>query len=142
MTTANIDQVVQVFSAIRDARTAKRHAWEAEDLKLEEDQNKLKVLMLSLLNQLGGNSIATNHGTVYRTEKVKPSAADWGALYSWIVEDPARFEALEKRIKSTFIKSYMDENEGALPPGVNVLREYEVAVRRANTYGKEQGNGD
>ncbi len=129
----NLDRVVQAHNAIRDARTVKRHAWEAEDLALEEDQHRLKVLMLELLNANGAKSIATEHGTVYRTEKIKPSAADWNVLYDWIVKDPARFEALEKRIKATFVKQYMDENDGAAPPGVNVHREYEVSVRRANT---------
>lgn len=129
----NLDRVVQAYNAIRDARTVKRQAYEKEDLALEEDQHKLKVLMLELLNANGAKSIATEHGTVYRTEKIKPSAADWNVIYAWIVADPARFEALEKRIKSTFVKTYMEENDGAVPPGINVHREYEVSVRRANT---------
>ena len=130
--TANIDlnQVVQAYSAIRDARTVKRHAWEAEDLALEEDQNKLKVLMLSTLNSIGGQSIRTEAGTIFRTEKLKPSAADWNVVYAWIMADPERFELLEKRLKPTFVKQFMEENTGAIPPGVNVHREYEVSVRR------------
>lgn len=129
---ANLDMIVQAFSAIRDARTAKRQAYEKEDLALEEDQRKLKVLMLELLNATGAKSIATEHGTVYRTEKIKPSAADWTTIYDWIAENPERFELLEKRLKSTFVKDFMEEHEGQVPPGVNVHREYEVSVRRPN----------
>lgn len=129
----NLDRVVQAFNAIKDARTAKRHAWEAEDLALEQDQDKLKVLMLELLNNIGGKSIATDHGTIYRTEKIRPSAADWNTVYAWIVADPERFELLEKRLKATFVKQFMEENDGVIPPGVNVHREYEVAVRRASS---------
>lgn len=130
---ANLAQVVQVFTTIRDARTAKRKAWEEEDLKLEEDQHKLKVLMLQLLNETGAKSINTDYGTVYRSEKIKPSAADWTAIYAWIAANPERFELLEKRLKSTFVKEFMEENEGAIPPGINVHREFEVSVRRPNT---------
>ena len=122
-------------NAIKDARTVARHAWEAQDAAFEADQNKLKVLMLELLNSIGGKSIATEHGTVYRTEKIRPSAADWSAVYSWIMADPDRFEILERRLKSTFVKQFMDENEGMLPPGVNVHREFEVSVRRASSTG-------
>lgn len=129
---ANLSKIVQVYSAIRDARAAKRHAYEAADLALEEDQRKLKVLMLELLNQTGAKSINTEFGTVYRSEKIKPSAADWTAIYGWIAENPERFELLEKRLKSTFVKEFMEENEGAIPPGVNVHREFEVSVRRPN----------
>lgn len=130
--TINLDKVVEVYNAIRDARAARKRAFEAEDDALETDQNKLKVLMLDLLNRNGAKSIATEHGTVYRTEKVKPSAADWNVVYDWIIADPERFELLEKRLKATFVKQYMDENDNAIPPGVNVHREYEVAVRRAS----------
>lgn len=131
----NLDKVVTAYNAIRDARTAKRHAWEKDDAELEKDQDTLKVLMLQMLNTTGAKSIATDHGTVYRTEKVKPSAADWSAVYAWIMENPERFELLEKRLKPTFVKQFMEEHEGQIPPGVNVHREYEVSVRRANTTG-------
>lgn len=132
----NLDRVVTAYNAIRDARTVARHAWEKSDGALEEDQNKLKVLMLDVLNQTGSKSIATNNGTIYRTEKIRPSAADWNVVYAWIVADPERFEALEKRLKSTFVKQYMDENEGAIPPGINVHREFEVNVRRSSDASK------
>lgn len=126
----DLDRVVQTFNAIRDARTVRRHAFEAEDAKLEEQQNRLKAFLLDQLNNTGAKSIATDHGTIYRTEKIRPSAADWGAIYTWIVANNA-FDILEKRLKSTFIKEFMDEHDGALPPGVNVHREFEVSVRRA-----------
>ncbi len=126
----DLSRVVSAYNAIRDARTVKRHAWEAEDLALEQDQDKLKVLMLGVLNSQGAKSINTEQGMVIRSLKLKPSVADWGAFYDWILQDKDRFEALEKRIKATFVGQYMEENENALPPGVNAHREYEVSVRR------------
>jgi hypothetical protein len=127
--TVSLDRVVQAFSAIRDARTVKRHAWEAEDVALEADQQKLKALMLGLLNENNATSIRTEHGTAYRREVLKPSAADWGAIWEWMKEHDAA-DLVERRLKVTFIKEYMEANEGALPPGINVHREYEVTVRR------------
>jgi len=126
-----LDRVVQAYSAIRDARTARRHVWEAEDLLLETDQNTLKVLMLDLLNKNGATSIKTEHGTAYRSEKLKPSAADWGAIWDWAVANNA-MDIFERRLKAAFIKEYMEAHDGAVPPGVNVHREYEVSVRRPN----------
>lgn len=135
----DLNRVVQAYNAIRDARTARRHAWEKEDLALEADQTTLKQVLLQLLNEQGASSIRTDAGTIIRSLKVKPSAADWGAFYEWIASDPERFEALEKRIKATFISEYMEANGGMLPPGVNVHREYEVSVRRGST--KETSDG-
>lgn len=125
----SIDRIVQARQAIKDARTVKRHAWEKEDLALEEDQHKLDMVLLNILNQQGATSIATEHGTAYRSLKLKPSAADWGAIWAWAVANNG-FEIVEKRLKATFIKDYMEQNNGAIPPGINVHREYEVAVRR------------
>lgn len=128
----NLGRVVQVYNAIRDARTAKRHAWEEEDQKLEADMNQLKAFLLDNLNKTGAKSIATDHGTIFRTEKVRPSAADWGVIWDWMVQNDG-FDLMERRLKATFVKQFMDENNGALPPGVNVHREFEVSVRRPSS---------
>jgi len=131
----NLAKVAQAYTAIREHRAAKKRAFEREDEALEADQDKLKALMLQVMNAGGLQSVRTEYGTIYRTEKVKPSAADWSAVYAWIAESPERFELLERRLKSTFVKQYMDDNAGQLPPGVNAHREYEVAVRRPNGQG-------
>lgn len=129
-----LDRVVAAYNAIKDARTVARHAWEASDLALEEDQNKLKVVMLALLNKTGAKSIATDKGTVYRREVLKPSAADWGAIWAWAKENDA-LDIFERRLKSGFIQQFMEENAGQLPPGVNAHRQFEVAVRRPSSGG-------
>lgn len=125
----NIEKVVQAYNAIRDARTVRRHAYEAEDVKLEADQQLLKGVLLQLLNQSGARSMTTDAGTVFKSEKIKPSAADWGVIWDWMKEHDAP-DLVERRLKTTFIKDYMEANAGALPPGVNVMREFEVTVRR------------
>lgn len=128
----DLNRVVQAYTAIKDARTARRHAWEKEDLALEEDQTKLRQVMLHILNNNGAQSIKTENGTAYRKLKLKPSVADWSAFYDWVMQDKDRFEAIEKRIKASFVGDFMEDNDGQLPPGVNAHREYEVAVRRPN----------
>lgn len=137
MTTANLDNVVVAYNAIRDARTARRHAWEKADLELEEQQNILKRFMLDLLNKNGAQSIKTSSGTVYRSEKLKVGGADWGAIWAWAKEHDA-MDIFERRLKTTFVKEYAEENGGAVPPGINVHREFEVAVRRPSAATKDE----
>ena len=88
-------------------------------------------MLLVQLAESGGQSVRTEAGTYFRTEIIKPSVSDWRALYDWI-KDHDGFDMLERRVKSTSVKEFMDENQGLLPPGVNVLREYEVRVRSPN----------
>lgn len=130
----DFDRIVQAHNAIRDARTVRRHAYEKEDAELELEQQRLKAFMLEHLNKTNTKSISTDHGTIYRSLKVKPSAADWGAIWDWMRENDG-IDLLERRIKATFVKDFMEANDGALPPGVNVIREFEVSVRRNNTGG-------
>lgn len=129
MAAVNLDRLVEAQQAIKDARTAKRHAWEAEDALLAEDEQKIKAVLLDMLNQSGAKSFATNRGTVYRREVMKPSAADWGAIWTW-AKDHDAMEIFEKRLKVGFIQEYMEENGGAIPPGINIHRVFEVSVRR------------
>ena len=116
---------------IREARAKLRKEYDETDGGLQESQRKIEAVMLAHLNATGGESMRTTAGTFYRTEKLKPSASDWQLFYDWIAKEDA-FDALERRIKAAFIKEYMDDNDGQLPPGVSVHREYQVNVRRAS----------
>lgn len=125
----DLGQVTRAYINIRDARSALRKQYEGEDLKLEEAQDKLESVMLEHLNKHGMDAVRTEAGTFYRQEDITPSAGDWNALYTWIKDNDA-WDALEKRIKKTFIREYQETHQGGLPPGVSVYREFVVRVRR------------
>lgn len=125
----DLGKVTKAHINIRDARNELRKQYEAEDAKLKEAQLKLEGVMLDHLNQHGMDSVRTAAGTFYRQEEVTPSASDWNALYDWIKDNDA-WDALERRIKKTFVKEYAEAHNGGLPPGISVFREYVVRVRR------------
>ena len=126
----DLNEITKAYLNIRDARASLRRQYETSDADLAESQRKLTAVMLSHINDTGVESVRTASGTFYREKKLKPSGSDWEAFYKWIAEENA-FDALERRIKAAFIKEYMDDNDGALPPGVSVHHEYEVRVRKA-----------
>lgn len=126
-----LDKIVKAFLRIRDRRAELKTEWESEDTALKEAQSELQAHMLNQMNETGITSFRTKYGTVYRSESIKPAAYDWDAFYKYVAENDA-FEALEKRIKTTFVSAYMEQNNGEAPPGVSVIRAYEVNVRRKN----------
>ena len=128
----DMTQIAAAFLNIRNARSAIKRDYETKDDELKATQAKLEAVMLGHLNTHGMESVRTEAGTFYRQEEVKPSCADWDALNRWIVETNG-FDAYERRLKKTFITEYMADNDGAMPPGVSVHREYVVRVRRANS---------
>lgn len=126
-----VERLARAYVSIRDARSAATAAHEKADKELKAKQDKIGAVMLGFLAEHGIDSAATEAGTFYRQEELTPTGADWQAFYAWIAKHNA-FDALERRIKKTFIRQYMEENANAIPPGVNVFREYVVRVRRAS----------
>lgn len=127
----DLARITKAHINIRDARHQLKRDYEAADADLKKAQLKLENTMLDHLNKHGMESVRTEYGTFYRQEDVTPSASDWQALYDWIKEHDA-WDALERRIKRTFIKEYQEAHNGGLPPGVSVFREFIVRVRRGN----------
>ena len=52
---------------------------------LRETLESLNSVQLSHLNDMGGNSIATDAGTAYRTEKKSASLADSEAFMDYVI---------------------------------------------------------
>jgi hypothetical protein len=122
--------LTRTYVKIRDARAALKKTFDAEDQVLKAKLDRLEAEMLRVLNETNTESVATDSGTFYRQENMVPSGADWEAFYRWVSEHQA-FDALEKRIKKTFVQDWMDGHDGTPPPGVNVYREFVVRVRRS-----------
>lgn len=125
----DMNKAVTAYVRLRDARSALRHRFDEEDTALKEKQAMIEAALLNELNTLNADSMKTPAGTFYRQEEMRPSGSDWDAFYRWVKENDA-FEFLEKRITKTAVKEYMELNDGAMPPGVSVHREFVVRVRR------------
>lgn len=128
--TIDMDKITRAYVRLRDARADAKKAWMDEDTKFAQKMERLEAEMLRFLNDSKTDSFKTQNGTVYKQLDIIPTGSDWDILYHWIAKNDA-FDALERRIKKTFVKDYMDSHEGTPPPGVSVLREYKVRVRRS-----------
>lgn len=123
------DKLVADFVALRDHLSTLTSDYEAQKRKIKAAQERIGGLLLKHLNDHKQESVRTAHGTFFKTEEITPTAADWDAFYKWIAKTDG-FEFLEKRIKRTEIKKYMEDHDGTPPPGISTLREYVVNVRR------------
>lgn len=126
----DINRLTKAYIKIRDARAALKKDWAAEDEKLKGKLEKIEAELLKFLNETNQNSSKTDSGIVYKQEEITPTGSDWAAFYDWVARNNA-FDALERRIKKTFVSEYMGTHDGAIPPGVSVYREYVVRVRRS-----------
>lgn len=126
----DVSKLARAYVRLRDTRAERKKEFEAGDNVLKEHMETIENHMLKLLTEQGIESVKTEAGTFYRQEDVIPQGSDWGAFYQFVREHDA-FDFLEKRITKNAVKQYMEQNEGALPPGVSVFRKFVVRVRRA-----------
>jgi hypothetical protein len=126
----NTEELVAAYIAIRSERERLTKEYEAKDRELEDDMQKIKVELLKVCNDVGADTIRTQQGTVMRKLNERFYCSDWDVFRKFVVENSA-VELLERRIAQGNFKQFMSEHQGdGLPPGVNVMREFDVTVRK------------
>ena len=131
MSNINTEELVETYLAIRHERDKLLSEYEAQDSVLKEDLTKIEVALLSVCNGISADSIKTSHGTVMRGLKERFYCGDWDNFYKFVLDNSA-VELLERRIHQGNFKEFMKTHDGdGLPPGVNVMREFGITVRKA-----------
>lgn len=101
-----------------------------EDIKTQLGQLDGKIM--ELLNQQGSNSIRTDSGTAFKDNKDSFTVGDRDAFIEWVRENDA-WDFLPAKINPASANAYMEENDGALPPGIKFNRFVVVKFRRPTT---------
>lgn len=125
------DQLVEAYLGIRTEREKLLREYEVADAKLKDDLLKLEAVMLEMCNAVNADSIKTRHGTVMRKLNERFFCQDWDNFYKFVLDNEA-VQLLERRIHQSNFKEFMRDHENdGLPPGVNVMREFGITVRKA-----------
>jgi len=126
----DLEQLVDAYLKVRTEREKILREYEVADAALKTDLAELEKLMLEVCNDVNANSIKTNHGTIMRRVNERFFCSDWSNFHKFVKEHDA-VELLEKRIHQGNFKQFLEAHEGdGLPPGVNVMREYGISVRK------------
>lgn len=126
----NTDQLVEAFINLRNERDRMRNEWEVKDAAIKEEMTTLEQALLSICNETNATSIKTDKGTVIRKLNERFFCTDWDNFRDYVLEHQA-LELLERRIHQGNFKEFIAERQAeGLPPGVNVMREFGVTVRK------------
>jgi hypothetical protein len=132
MSKFNTEELVSAYLALRNSRAELKENYEEADAKLKTDMEQIEQAMLEICNDVGADSIKTTLGTVIRKVNERFYCTDWDNFKNYVLENEA-VELLERRIHQGNFKEHMTQIEGqGLPPGVNVMREYGITVRKAS----------
>jgi hypothetical protein len=129
-TELKLDDLVNVYLTIRNEREKLKASWEVKDGELEQDMKSLEQSMLTICNDTNASSIRTESGTVIRSLKERFTTNDWDNFKKFVLDNEA-IDLLERRIHQGNFKEFMAEHkDDGLPPGVNVMREFTIVVRK------------
>jgi len=129
-TELNLDELVKIYLTIRTEREKLKSSWEVQDGELEQEMKLLEQSMLTVCNDTNASSIRTESGTVIRSLKERFTTNDWDNFKKFVLDNEA-IDLLERRIHQGNFKEFMAEHKDeGLPPGVNVMREFTIVVRK------------
>lgn len=125
MSNITADRLVKAYIKIRDARKELSQ----QDQKLEEQQHMIQDKLLEICKDTGAESLRTEFGTVTKRVSKQYWTHDWESFYKFIKEHDA-FPLLQRRIATTTMTQFLEENPDLHPPGLNVDASYAISVRR------------
>jgi len=123
------DKLASVYIKMRDKRKELLAEFEAQDSKIEAQMEMVAEELLKLCKDIGADSIKTAAGTVFRSVRTRYETTDWESMYNFILEHDIP-QVLERRISTTNMKQFLDENPTLMPVGMNINNKYTVTVRR------------
>lgn len=125
-----LSHLVAKYIEVRNKRDSLLKDYEAIDAELKQELKEFEAQLLEACTKIGANSINTSTGTVIRNLKERYYCTDWDNFYRFVAEHNAP-QLLEKRIHQSNFKEFFSGSEAdGLPPGVNIMREFGITVRK------------
>lgn len=129
----NLGELVKIYLTIRNERERIEAEWKAANDTLVADMKAIEAKMLDTCNQNDAASIRTANGTVMRRLNERYTVSDGDSFRKFILQNGA-VDLFEARIHQGNFKQFIAENASdGLPPGVNVMREFTVVVRKPSS---------
>jgi hypothetical protein len=129
MSEINLDELVNIYLTIR----SEREKLELQDKELKNDLDMIAQQMLAICNEANATSIKTGQGTVIKKLSERFTLSDRSGFDAFVREHDA-IELYEARIHQGNFKEFISERaDEGLPPGVNVMREFTIVVRKPNS---------
>jgi hypothetical protein len=132
MSKVTMDELVDAYLSIRTERERIAALFDEQDKALKSDMSEIEQMMLGVCNEVGADSIKTPQGTVMRSLKERAICNDWNNFKEF-VQERGLIDLLERRVHQGNFKEFMAQHQDAgLPPGINLMREFGVTVRKVS----------
>lgn len=124
-----MDKLAKVYRKIRTQIDTLTQEYDTKIEVLKAQQDALKSAMKDQMQALGVTSVKTEQGTIILSVKTRYTTNDWDSFKKFVIEQDA-LDLFERRIHQTNMKTFLEENPGSVPPGLNSNSEFDVSVRK------------
>ena len=124
-----MDKLAKVYRKMAARIQELTQAYENEVEEIKRQQDTVKIALKDQMLALGMSSVRTDQGTVVLSTKTRYNTQDWDSFKTFVLQHEA-VDLLEKRIAQTNMATFLEENPGLVPPGLNSLTEYAISVRK------------
>jgi hypothetical protein len=124
-----MDKLAKVYRKIRTQIDTLTQEYDTKVEVLKAQQDALKNAMKDQMQALGVTSVKTEQGTIIMSVKTRYTTNDWDSFKKFVTEQDA-LDLFERRIHQTNMKTFLEENPGSVPPGLNSNSEFDVSVRK------------
>lgn len=126
-----LERLLKAYINIRDTRSKNKRAFEEHDADLKRKMDKIEVALLKSMNAAGSDQLKVSGlATAVKSKKERANARDWLAINDHI-RATGNLDLLQRRLALGAVRTYVDENKGKMPPGIDITTEIGVTVRRA-----------
>jgi len=125
-----LSELVQKYIELRDKKSEYKKEYEAKTAKLDVVLEKIEASLLQTFDTAGMDSIKTEFGTAYTSNRSTASVADKDAFMNH-VKTNGDWQLMEIRCSKTGVEQFKAENDD-LPPGISWRSERVVNIRRSN----------
>ena len=98
--------------------------------ELEEQRTEISLAIKDQMKALGLTSVQTSTGTVSLMKKTRYNTQDWDSFKAFVLEHQV-VDLLEKRIAQSNMATFLEDNPGVVPPGLNSVTEFDIRVTKA-----------
>ena len=124
-----MDRLAKVYVKIRDKISELTRDYETQVEALKAQQAQVSSTMKDQLRAMGSLSAKTDYGTVSLITKTRYYAMDKDAFKRFVIENDAA-DLYEQRVAQKNMAEFLEKNPGNVPPGLNIVSEIEVSVRK------------
>ena len=130
MSEISADKLAKIYIKMRDTLQQMEREHEERVANLKSQMEMVENELMEICKATGADSIKTPFGTIIKAVKTRYWTNDWESMYQFI-RDHNIPDLLERRIHQTNMKTWIEDNPGLLPQGLNNESRYSATVRRS-----------